>query len=288
MHPHISARLYQDVWLIRPETHHALADAYQAYLAGKVLPFAPKIEEVLKPVQIQDGYARLRVAGILGKHLSTLEMMCAGGYDVARLEQEARALIARPDVHTVLLSLHSPGGQASGIEEAVGVLQELAARKRLVAYVDHEACSAAYWLATAASEIYAAPSSIVGSISAYIALIDQSRRYEMRGLRLERFRDGALKGMGMAGSALTDDERAFLQARVEASGAAFKSAVRAARPGVDPSLLDGRWFSGREALEAGLVDGLHSSQDSLLEHLIDTRRPGSSLMPASATPLTRS
>lgn len=271
-HPRIAARLYQDVWLIRPETHTQLVEAYQAYLGGKMVPFGSQPTEVLEKIKVQDGFARIRVSGILGKHLSSLEMMCAGGYDVGALENQAKALAYhRPDVHTVLLSFNSPGGQASGIEEATGVLQELATRKRLVAYVDNECCSAAYWLATAAPEIYASPSSSVGSISAYIALVDQSKRYEKKGLKLELFRDGMLKGIGIPGKAMTPEEREFLQARVESSGKAFKAAVRAARPGADPSHLDGRWMSGREALDAGLVDGLFNTQDDLLEHLLDTR-----------------
>ena len=278
-------KFYAEPWLIRTEVHESMGQALEDYLAGRLkLPevseFAvrapgagvfPVSDQALKGVKIDSGYAQIDIAGTIGKHLSTLEMMCADGYDIARLETQVVALGQRRDIHTVVFRINSPGGTAAGVGDVAALIRDLGEDKRTVAYLDVEAASAAYWLAAASREIYAPATATVGSISAYIALLDRTKAMEKAGLSMDVFRDGALKGIGIKGKALSKEERDFLQARVDATGKAFKDAVIAYRPGITRAAMDGRWMSGAEAVDAGLIDGIVPSIHHLFARLMEER-----------------
>jgi ClpP class serine protease len=75
--------------------------------------------------------------------------------------------------------------------------------------------SAAYWIGVTADAIFAEPSAEIGSIGVYSAFLDESRAFEMEGLKTELFKTGKYKGMGMPGLPLTEDQRALIQAEVD-------------------------------------------------------------------------
>jgi ClpP class serine protease len=276
----ILRKFFCEPWLIRSDIHQAMGEALVDYLDGPRartewgpdVPFQPKAETALKGVKIDQGYAMIDIAGTIGKHLSMLEMMCAEGYDMARLEDAIVALQGRRDVHTIVFRFNSPGGTAAGVGDVAAMIRDLGENKRTVGYLDVEAASAAYWLASACREIYAPASAVVGSISAYIALLDQTAAMTKKGYAMNVFRDGELKGIGLKGKALTNMEKEFLQARVNAVGGAFKRAVVAYRPGISRGALDGRWMDGEEAVEAGLIDGVVPSVHHLLARLMEEKK----------------
>ena len=68
-----------------------------------------------------------------------------------------------PAVDTIVLHIYSPGGQVGGIAELAGHIRSHIT-KPVVAYVGDMAASAAYWLASAADRIVAAPTAEIGSI----------------------------------------------------------------------------------------------------------------------------
>jgi ClpP class serine protease len=276
----ILRKFFCEPWLIRADVHHAMGEALMDYLAGpraatswgEDVPFQPKSEKALQRVKIDRGYAMVDISGTIGKHLSILEMMCADGYDMARLEDAIVAIQSRRDIHTVVFRFNSPGGTASGVGDLAAMIRDLGQDRRTVAYLDVEAASAAYWLAAACGEIYAPATAVVGSISAYIALLDQTAALTKKGYAMNVFRDGALKGIGIPGKELTQMEKEFLQRRVEAVGGAFKRAVQEYRPGISREALDGRWMDGEEAVKAGLIDGIVPSVHHLLARLMEERK----------------
>src|SRR5690606_34372824 len=109
-------------------------------------------------------------------------------------------------------------------------------------------CSAAYWLASACDQIFASPSASVGSIGVYLALLDESRRLEDIGLKVETIKDGKLKGAGASWKPLTEDERAHFQTQVLQIGQMFRDGVTAKRGSVDIETMQGQAFFGRAAL----------------------------------------
>jgi signal peptide peptidase SppA len=215
-------------------------------------------------VEVANGLAVLRVHGILGKHLDTMDMQC-GGYDVGLLEQQAKNIRDDESVRDVVIDFRTPGGTVTGIESAAKGLNDLrAAGKRTFAFTSDLMCSAGYWLASACDEIHAEGSAYVGSISTILAGVDSSEMFAKAGLERKVFASGSLKATGMQGKKWTEEEEKYLWERVMAADGDFKGFVRERR-GLGDDLMQGAAWQAKHAPK-GLVDSVaFGSLDELVE-----------------------
>ena len=152
---------------------------------------------------------------------------------------------------------------------------EMAARitaidKHVISVTEVEMCSAAYYLAAGADEIYSTSSARVGSIGVYAVYMDYSMMLASEGIKVNPISAGKDKLMGAWFKPMTSEEQAILQAEVTAIHDDFKAHVTAYRQeniasGTMPEdALQGRCFRGEEALANGLVDGVIDSISELL------------------------
>jgi len=202
-----------------------------------------------------DGVAVVPLRGVCGRHLSEFAMEC-GGCDVDRVREAVAAADDDPAVRAIVLDVDSPGGSVCGVYEAAAVVR--GTRKAVVAYAPDQCASAAYWIASQADFIVVGPTADVGSVGVYCALLDKSRAYDARGLRVDMIASGANKGAGYPGTTLTDEQRAVLQSQVDYVASLFKAAVLRGRAGDEPdeSILDGRCLVGAQAVAANLADAV--------------------------------
>lgn len=172
-------------------------------------------------------------------------------YDLSAHEVAAQLAYAREDenVQAVVLILNSPGGSATYSEELF--LNVLETRKELpvVATVDVVAASGAYYVAAAANEIFAKPTSTIGSIGV-IGLLPGPVYIDE-----EMLTTGPFKAFGAT------EDAAVRQA--ERAKFAFLEAIRAARGErlqVDLDVLArAEIYNGLQAVEMGLADGIRSN-----------------------------
>jgi ClpP class serine protease len=167
----------------------------------------------------------------------------------------------------LLLSICSPGGQVAGCFELADEIRATAgaAGKRVVAYVDGMAASAAYALACAAERIYVPSTGLVGSIGCMQISVDATAADRAMGLGFEVFASGARKADGNPHVAMSEGARGAIQANVDAMAETFFSAVAAAR-GLSPvavAALDAGVFIGAKAVVAGLADAVMTLADVL-------------------------
>jgi ClpP class serine protease len=215
-------------------------------------------------VQVIGSLAILPVKGMLGKHLSTLEMWC-GGSDYAVIAAQARNIAMDGRIENVILHIDSPGGNCVGNKECAQAILELSQNKSTVAYTDKLCASAAYFLASACDEIIAAPSAIVGSISTYSAFLDESRAYEMEGLEVRMFRSGEVKGAGYPGKPWTPQEIAAMQLVTDQFSMQFKSFVKRQRTLSDEVMQGAYWPA--EFAPANVVDDIENDLETLIFQL---------------------
>jgi ClpP class serine protease len=269
--PLVTGLLYTAPWAILAHVHGELSGLYRNYLQGTLNPAALEgsgrvSSGISYQSDVASGIAILHVEGIIAKRAP--DILCGPQIaDLAKLDGLIEEIAADDRFHTVVLDLNSPGGCMIGLEETCAALVELAETKRLVAYTDFQACSAAYYIACACDEFYAAPSACIGSINTYIAAIDSHRAWEMEGFELKLYRGGELKAIGHPGKAFTAEEDKFLQDSALAATDQFHNWVRERRGAIEESALQGQWFFAKAA-PAGLIDGLHPSLKSLLAMLM--------------------
>ena len=84
--------------------------------------------------------------------------------------KQLAAARADPMVRGILLELDSPGGEASGIQDFARALRTTSQEKPVIAHANEMAFSAAYWIASAAEELYAPASGMVGSVVGLVAV----------------------------------------------------------------------------------------------------------------------
>lgn len=190
------------------------------------------------------------------------------GYDA--ILERFRAACGDANTETVVLRLDSPGGECAGLYECVRMMREAkaASGKRVVAYADESAYSAAYALACVADEIYLPSSGGVGSVGVIAVCLSQARLLAEIGIDVAVIHAGARKADCHPAMPLSDEAIAGVQADVDELARMFRELVASSR-GVDAdeiAALEAGCFMGEEAIGAGLADGVMGF-DELLELL---------------------
>jgi ClpP class serine protease len=165
---------------------------------------------------------------------------------------------ARQETKAIVLRLDSPGGDAQGCIDCARAIEAACAvaGKPLYAYVDGQACSAAYALACVAERIYIGTTSFAGSIGVALAREDVSARLAQNGVRVAVIASGSRKLDGNPSQPITDDELRAQQELVDAmAGALFEHVATHRGLAVEAVAgFDARVFAGKSAIVAGLAD----------------------------------
>jgi signal peptide peptidase SppA len=183
------------------------------------------------------------------------------------------ALLENEAVGTIVLDVDSPGGTVYGVPELAHKIQAGRDRKPIVAVANAEAASAAYWLASAASEIVVTPSGNVGSIGAYAMHVDQTALNESLGVKPKYIAYGKYKTEGNPDEPLSDEAEEEIRKRVNRYGVMFEEAIAANR-GVPLATVradygQGRMLDADSAKRAGMVDRVESFEATIARLLSD-------------------
>ena len=165
----------------------------------------------------------------------------------------------RETVSAVVLHIDSPGGTAVGGEATYAALRELAGTKPLVAQVSTLAASAGYMVAAAADHIVARNTSIVGSIGVIVQVPNVDELLKRVGVDVLAIKSAPLKAEPSPFDPIEPAEVEMMQRMVDDSYEWFVALVAERRPfdaATARRLADGSVYSGRQALENGLVDSL--------------------------------
>jgi signal peptide peptidase SppA len=265
-HDHLSPEAAKAFTAHSPDRRFAVSK-YSA-TTGLELPDAPANDVApASATQTAPTTAVVFASGILGKHLSSMEEMCAGGLSVDRLTLALEEAAADPSIKNIVLWLDTPGGVVTGIPETRDLVAKIRETKTIVAYCDSLCASAGYWIASACDYIYCTRSADLGSIGVYSALLDVSAMYAAAGVKVELFKDGIYKAAGFPGTTLTDEQRAEILQSVLDTSTAFKADVTEARPQVKAATMEGQCLTGADAVKAGLADALVGSLAEVLADL---------------------
>jgi len=169
-------------------------------------------------------------------------------------------------VKAVIVAINSPGGTTAGGEELYEALSALRARKPVVAVISELGASAAYMTAIAADRIFARRLSIVGSIGVLYQHVDAGKLLSTIGVDLDKVQTGPLKAEPDLDEPMQGEVRASLQALVNDSFEWFVDIVSERRGIARPEtvgLADGRIVTGRQGLEARLIDAIGGEAEAI-------------------------
>lgn len=190
----------------------------------------------------------------------------------AQLERAA----ADPQVKTVVLDIDSPGGEATGMFSLAAKVRAVAAEKPVIAVVNDMAASAAYGIASQASEIVVSETSLVGSIGVVLTHLDRSGELAAKGVKPTLIYAGRHKVDGNPYGPLSDAIRADLQKEVANFYDLFTALVGQGRGSrlseADARATEARTFIGQDAIDRGLADRI-GTFDAVLAELQSNTGP---------------
>lgn len=169
-------------------------------------------------------------------------------------------------VKAIVLRVNSPGGGVSPSQEIYDEVKAAAAVKPVVVSMGSVAASGGYYIAVPAHRILANPGTITGSIGVIMQFTNFEELLGKVGLKSQVVKSGLHKDIGSPVRPMSTADREILQSLIDDVYAQFVQAVAESRK-MDPDavrqLADGRIFTGRQALKAGLVDELGSYRDAI-------------------------
>lgn len=183
------------------------------------------------------------------------------------LRAAVRQAAKDPTVDKIVLHIDSPGGAVSGIDDLAAEVREAKKLKPVVAYIEDLGASAAYWVASQATEIVANRGAFVGSLGVYGVIHDTSGAYEREGIKVHVVSSGGAKGKGVAGVPVDETTLSEERRLIEAITDLFKLNVREGRKlthAATTDLFDGRVHMAGKALELGLIDRIGTFESAIL------------------------
>ena len=200
----------------------------------------------------------LRLSGVIGGSASIRK----GGLSLADMAGSIEKAFEHSGAVAVALAINSPGGSPVQSSLIAKRIRDLAGEKELpvFAFCEDVAASGGYWLACAADEIHANPSSIVGSIGVVSAGFGFPALLEKVGIERRVHTAGENKAILDPFAPENPDDVVHLKELQAEIHEQFKTYVRAHRgerlDDDEVTLFSGAFWTGERAVSLGLVDGL--------------------------------
>lgn len=186
----------------------------------------------------------------------------------ADVAAQVEAAVAEPKVDAVVLEFDSPGGEVFGVPEAFQAIRAAAKQKPVVAVANSVAASAAYYLASAATEIWVTPSGQVGSVGVYALHVDISKFLESEGEKWTFISAGKYKVEGNPAEPLTEAARAAMQSDVDRYYQMFVADVARGRgvpvDAVRNGFGEGRMVGARAAVDQKMADSVGTLDQAVM------------------------
>jgi protease-4 len=188
----------------------------------------------------------------------------AGSTDIRKALDEA----ARDEsVKAVVLRVDSPGGSAVASEIILDATRRVKAKKPFVVSMGDVAGSGGYYVTCAADTVFADEATITGSIGVVSGKFATNDMWKKVGITFKAYQRGKNSGLLASDHVFTPEERAKMQGYMDEIYEVFKGHVVAARGAKLKKPIDelagGRVYTGKQALELGLVDKIGTLEDAI-------------------------
>lgn len=197
--------------------------------------------------------------------IAPLPFASTSAEDIVRSLQRAES---DPEICGVVLRIDSPGGTLSAAEKVWHQVQRTAGVKPVVASLGDHGAAGGYYAACAADWVTARPGSLSGGIGVVRGKVVWKELLSDHGVRTVRLERGASAGLDAPMRRYDPYERRRIAEELESSYRLFVSRVARGRSTTVESIdriAHGRIWSGRQAVDVGLVDDLRGLSGAVLK-----------------------
>jgi len=260
-------------WFIHKEYGHALLPSLFSILNGKDMKVEAKDRKPEEFIHTRTGV----FAAVNGNNSSEADYVLVTNlknaiykYDQECGPQGTKSKMKTLDYYKndsnckgIVLDIDSGGGQVSGTPEFHDYLLNFP--KPIVAYTDGMMCSAAYYIGSASSHIFANKrADHIGSIGTMIHFIDFTGYYEKEGAKVitEYATKSTEKNLPFE-ELLKGNSKLIVEMELDPINEQFHEDVKTSRPGISEDVFAGATYNADVALEKGLVDSIGNLQDAI-------------------------
>jgi len=212
--------------------------------------------------------ALIDVTGVLADRRMGGGLLGGGDNPVSFLAEALERAEKDREVRAVMIRINSPGGAVTASDIMYREVMHFRERseKPVVVLMGDVAASGGYYIACAADEIVAHPTSVTGSIGVIMQTVSVSQGLRRIGIIPDAITSGPHKAAGNPFEDMTAAQREVLAGIVQEMYEGFVEIVRTSRPSLRSEdiewITDGRVVTGRRALEIGLIDRVGDLRDA--------------------------
>ncbi|MFP5431359.1 MAG: signal peptide peptidase SppA [Gammaproteobacteria bacterium] len=220
-------------------------------------------------------------AAIAGKHTAVVsvrgEIADDAPANADRVIEGLRAAFEAEHSQAVVLEVNSPGGspvQSAYIYEEIRRLRGIHKDKKVYAVITDMGASGAYYIAVAADQIYVAPGSLVGSIGVIMQGFGVEGLMQKLGVEDRTLTAGDNKAIMSPFAPVRPEDKAHVKMLLDTIHQQFVAAVkqgRGQRLKDSPEIFSGLFWTGQQAVELGLADGV-GSVDSVARSIVGAEK----------------
>ncbi len=182
------------------------------------------------------------------------------------LAAELRKLRQDEDVKAIVLRIDSPGGSATAADIIAREVMLTKRVKPVIVSMGDVAASGGYWIAAPATQIFAEPTTIAGSIGVFGLLPNIQKLGENNGVNWDSVNTAPFANINSLSRSKTPAELVLLQSSVDWIYDRFLDHVAQSRSlsrSRVEELAQGRVWSGKAAVQLGLVDQLGGLNEAI-------------------------
>jgi protease-4 len=175
----------------------------------------------------------------------------------------------KSNIVAIVIRLDTPGGGVAASQEIYEKVSKISktSDKPIIASMGGVAASGGYYIALGADTIMANPGTATGSIGVIMSYPIIWEMMDKLGIQYETIKSGALKDSGSPFKEITKNERVYFQGLIDDLHGQFLSVVAKERNipmNKAAELANGQVYSGKQAVENGLIDMLGTFEDAVL------------------------
>jgi protease-4 len=215
-----------------------------------------------EPVATGPAVAVIRLNGVISS--GSADSFSSAGITPDLVENQLAQAASNPDVKAVVLQINSPGGSVVASNQIYHMLKDF--EKPIVVWMDETAASGGYYIACGTDYVIAHPDTLTGSIGVISQFINAEDLLEEIGVDVVVITTGPRKDTGSLFRDMTEEELVYWQTIIDEVYEEFVDIVAEERGLPEETvreLADGSVYTGRQALEAGLVDAVGLPQDAI-------------------------
>ena len=221
------------------------------------------------PISTREGIAIIDLNGVISHEKRVSNFGIETKSVTEALMDDFEYYMKDDNVKAIVLQVDSPGGALTSCEEALKYLKNLKEKypKPIIASFRSMAASGGYYISMIADKIYANESTLTGSIGVISQFINLSGLMDKYGVKMHTIKSGRNKDSLSPFREPREDELEYWQNMTREFVEQFINVVEESRgdkiKGNRDEIFDGRVFSGKTALEIGLIDSIGTLQDAI-------------------------